>query len=280
MSDLDGLGYRNAKVVVTGGSSGMGGAAVRILNGLGAKVHVVDLQKPPSPHEAFYPTDVSDPAQVSKTAAALRDAGPFDFFFNCAGISHTFGPLKCMLVNYVGARQLIEESLPGLADGSGIAIISSQAGMGWQGHLASNMELLAIDDPVKAGAWCEAHPKEINDGYSISKEMLIVWAMNASVKLGEERRIRINCTAPCPTDTAFMTPTVAAIGQEFFDKYPYPALGRMATAEEQAWPLILLNSPLNKVVSGSVLYTDQGFSGGAMTGSLDMSFLNKVGRSS
>jgi len=42
----------------------------------------------------------------------------------------------------------------------------------------------------------------------------------------------------------------------------------MATPEEQAWPLILLNSSLNAVVSGTVLYTDQAFSGGLLTGAL------------
>ena len=42
----------------------------------------------------------------------------------------------------------------------------------------------------------------------------------------------------------------------------------MATAEEQAWPLILLNSKLNNVVTGALLYTDQGFAGGVTTGAL------------
>jgi hypothetical protein len=66
---------------------------------------------------------------------------------------------------------------------------------------------------------------------------------------------------------------VADLGEEFFEQYPYPTLGRMATPEEQAWPLVLLNSPRNAVVSGTVLYTDQGFTGGAMTGSLDLTHL-------
>jgi enoyl-[acyl-carrier-protein] reductase (NADH) len=43
----------------------------------------------------------------------------------------------------------------------------------------------------------------------------------------------------------------------------------MATSEEQAWPLILLNSPLNNVVTGAVIYTDQGFAPGLFTGALD-----------
>ncbi len=108
MGELDGLGYRDATVVVTGASSGMGDATVRILGDLGARVHAVDVK----------------------------------------------------------------------------------------------------------------------DGYSVSKEMLIVYAMHSSIALGE-RQIRINCTAPCPTNTAFMKPTMAALATEFFERYPYPVLGRM-----------------------------------------------------
>jgi NAD(P)-dependent dehydrogenase (short-subunit alcohol dehydrogenase family) len=275
MDTLEGLGYRDATVVVTGGSSGMGEATVRILGDFGARVHVVDLNKPSVPHADFYETDISDPAQVSATAAKLRAAGPIHSYFSCAGAPHTLGPLTCMLVNYVGARQLLEETLPAIADGGGIGIIASQAGMAWQANLAANLELLAVSDPAEARAWCEAHPEFVKDGYSTSKEMLIVYAMHEAIVLGE-RHIRINCTAPCPTNTAFMKPTMAALGEEFFQQYPYPVLGRMATANEQAWPLVLLNSPLNAVVSGTVLYTDQGFNGGAMTGSLDVSFLTRM----
>jgi NAD(P)-dependent dehydrogenase (short-subunit alcohol dehydrogenase family) len=273
MDETDLLGYAGKTTVVTGGSSGMGEATVRILGQLGARVHVVDVNPPSVPHESFHATDIADPDQVAATASGLRELGSIDFYFSCAGISHTFGPLQCMLVNYVGARQLIDETLPALADGAGIAVIASQAGMGWQANLATNLELLAISDPREARAWCEAHPEAIKDGYSVSKEMLIVWAMHQAVPLGEQRHIRVNCTAPCPTTTAFMTPTVADLGEEFFEQYPYPTLGRMATAEEQAWPLVLLNSPRNAVVSGTVLYTDQGFTGGAMTGSLDLTHL-------
>jgi NAD(P)-dependent dehydrogenase (short-subunit alcohol dehydrogenase family) len=50
---LDGLGYRGATCVVTGGASGMGEAVVRILGDLGAKVHVVDIQEPKIACESF-----------------------------------------------------------------------------------------------------------------------------------------------------------------------------------------------------------------------------------
>lgn len=275
MGNLDGLGYRGKTVVLTGGASGMGDAAARILGELGAKVHIVDIQEPKARCEAFYKTDLSDPDQVSATANTLRGIGPIHFMFPCAGVPpHAVGPLKCMLINYVGARQFVEEILPAMEDGGGIAIISSDACLSWQKNLAQHLELLAISDPRAARRWCEANPDKLRDGYTTSKEMLVVWVQHFAVKLGMERRIRINTTAPCPTKTAFMEASVDVLGQEFLDNFPYPILHRMATPAEQAWPLILLNSPLNAAVTGAVLYTDQGFVGGLFTGAIDSSAMS------
>lgn len=270
MSDFD-LGYRGTKAVVTGAASGMGEAVARILHDLGTEVHAVDVTEPSIPPAAFHRTDLSNPKEVSETAAVLREVGPFAHYFSCAGVPHTFGPLQCMLVNYVGARQLVEEVLPALTDRSGIGIIASEAGIGWKHNLSTNLELLALSDPVAARRWCEERPDAIRDGYTVSKEMLIVWVMHSCIGLGSDRGIRINCTAPSPTRTAFMDETMKAVGREYFEAYPYPLLGRMTTAEEQAWPLVLLTSPLNSAVTGAILYTDQGFAGGLLTGSLDAS---------
>ena len=274
MGDFDGLGYRDTTVVVTGCASGMGEATARILGELGARVHAVDVREPSVPNEAYYATDLSDPAQIDATVARLREIGPIHSLFNCAGIPHTFGPLQCVLVNYVGTRYLTDQLLPSLADGAGIATIASDAGMAWQASMPTINELLAIEDPDEARRWCESHPDALRfDGYSFSKELLIVWTMRDAVPLARERAIRMNCIGPCPTNTAFMVSTIADIGQEYFDRFPYPLLGRMATPEEQAWPLILLNSKMNAVVTGNVLYTDQGFAGGMYTGQIDPAVL-------
>lgn len=273
--NLDGLGYRGRTVVVTGGSSGMGEATARILGDLGAIVHIVDIQPPRVPHAAFHPCDLSDFGQVRATARALKAIAPIHFLFPCAGLPpHVKGALYCMRVNYIGTRLLIEHLLSSIAVGGGIALISSDAAMGWQKNLAQSLEMLAISDPDEALAWVQVDPeKRLRDGYTTSKEMLVVWVQHAAVELGDERRIRFNAIGPCPTKTAFMEQSADVLSQEFLDNWPYPSLGRMATAEEQAWPLILLNSPLNGAVTGSFLYTDQGFAGGAMTGAIDMSFM-------
>ena len=258
MSNLDGLGYNGKTVVLTGASSGMGEAAARILGDLGAKLHIVDIAEPKVPHESFTRCDLSDPLQVDAAVTVLLPLAPIDFLFPCAGIPpHTLGPLTCMLVNYVGTRQFVDGMVPALRDGAGIALISSTAGLDWQVNLDQNLEMLAITDPAEARAWCKASPEKLRDGYTTSKEMLIVWLQAYCLELAR-RGIRINAIAPCPTSTAFMDVTVKRVGEAFFDTYGYPLLGRMATAEEQAWPLVLLNSPLNLSVTGTVLVTDQG----------------------
>jgi NAD(P)-dependent dehydrogenase (short-subunit alcohol dehydrogenase family) len=275
MSNLDGLGYGGKTVVVTGGSSGMGEQVARILCELGAKVHIVDIQPPKVPNASFRQCDLSDFDQVRSVAAGLADVAPIDFVFPCAGLPpHIKGALYCMRVNYIGTRLFVETLLPSVRDGAGIALISSDAAMGWQGNVAQSLEMLAISDPDEAYAWCEADPdKRVRDGYTSSKEMLVVWVQNKAVELGNTRRIRLNAIGPCPTKTAFVDQSKEIMTDEFIAAWPFPSLGRMATAEEQAWPLILINSPLCGAVTGSFLYTDQGFASGVFTGAISPAFM-------
>ncbi|MFK4872330.1 SDR family oxidoreductase [Novosphingobium sp. ZW T3_23] len=276
MLDLDGLGYRGRTAVVTGGASGMGEQVARILGELGAKVFIVDIAQPKIAHAGYYPCDLSDFQAVRDSAAAIAaEVPPIDFLFPCAGLPpQVKGALYCMKVNYVGTRHFIEQLAPALQDGAGIALISSDAALGWQKNIAQSLEMLAISDPDEAIAWVEQDPsKRLRDGYTSSKEMLAVWVQHAAVAFGNERRIRLNAIGPCPTQTAFIDFQSDKLPEGFLDAWPYPSLGRMATAEEQAWPLILLNSPLNRVITGSFLYTDQGFASGVHTGAIDPSFM-------
>ena len=267
--NLDGLGYKGATVVMTGGASGMGDAAARILADLGAKVHILDIAEPRAPHASFTRVDLSDYAAVRAAAAELRKLAPIDFVMPVAGIPpHTLGPLKCMAVNYIGTRLLVEELLPAMKDGGSIGAVASTGGRFWQHNLDRNLEMTAFTNAEEFHAYCEANPDKLRDGYSTSKEALFVWIQQLAVKVGQERGIRVNCISPCPTKTAFMDASEDVLGKQFLEEYPYPLLGRMATPAEQAWPLVLLASPLNVSVTGTMLYTDQGYTGGMITGAI------------
>ena len=177
-----------------------------------------------------------------------------------------------MLINYAGTRQFTEALLPRLRDGGTVCLITSTAARGWQHHLAENLEIVALD-PLEVRGFYEAHPDKLRDGYSPSKELLTVWIHQAAIGLAEERHIRLNGIAPCATGTPFMEASAKVLGQAFMEAYPHPLLGRMPTAEEQAWSLLLLSSPLNAAVTGAVLATDQGNVGGTIVGALRPSYV-------
>jgi NAD(P)-dependent dehydrogenase (short-subunit alcohol dehydrogenase family) len=269
MVDAMKFSYEGKRVLVTGGGSGMGEAAARILGELGAEVHILDVRKPTVPNAAFYETDLADRTAIDKTVAAVTAGGRIDRLFSCAGLAPGHPPQKVMLVNFVGHRHLAESLLDHIPEGGAMVSISSGAGVGWQANIPTCMELIAQPTFEEAQAWCEAHPVEVREGYTLSKEALVVWALSNAVKFGTDRKIRINVIAPGPTDTNMMPEIVSEVGQDFMDSYPKP-LGRNSTAEEQAWPLVFLNSDAASAASGNVIYSDQGFAGGLFTGQIDI----------
>jgi NAD(P)-dependent dehydrogenase (short-subunit alcohol dehydrogenase family) len=74
----------------------------------------------------------------------------------------------------------------------------------------------------------------VRGGYTSSKDTLLIWVQHAAVELGNTRRIRLNATGPSPTQTAFVDMSSEIITDEFITARPFPSLGRIATAEEQA----------------------------------------------
>ncbi len=263
------LGYRGSTVVVVGCSTGIGQATARLLGDLGARVHAVGVHELPVAVEGFHATDLASPERVVATAAALASVGPIHSLFCCSGVPATCPPLDIVRVNYVGLRQLVDLTLPSIADGGGVAIISSNVAAGWPGRLPELVDIIGLSDAGAAMRWFEDHPDVVADGYRLAKHLLCAWVAGIAPALGFERGVRINCTAPGPTATPLVDRTTALVGATFFDEFPYPVLGRISTPEEQAWPLVLLNSRLNAVVTGTTLFTDQGVADGVAVGAID-----------
>jgi NAD(P)-dependent dehydrogenase (short-subunit alcohol dehydrogenase family) len=270
MSDV--WSYAGKQCVVCGCTSGMGAATARELIDLGAEVTGLDIRATEVPVKEFIPVDLSDKASID--TALEQTPSRVDALFVCSGLpgATKWSGSEVFTVNFIGARHLVEVMIDKLADGGAVASIASVAGMGFQAHQAEIMELLRAASTFEDGAaWCESHPELVSDGYAFSKECLILYTMWRSTDLAT-RGVRINCIAPGPTDTPMMPHFEEGYGKDYMQNFPKP-VGRMSRPEEQAYPLIFLNSAAASYITGVNLFTDGGFVGGLMTGALDVAAL-------
>ena len=264
------LSYKGKRVIVAGGGgAGMGAATARLAAELGAEVVILDLREPAVGDAAFERTNLGDPDQIERAVA--RIGPPVHALFNCHGISGAATgttSATVMRVNFLGVRHLTEAVLPLMPDRGAVASISSAGGLGWPRRLERIQELLAAES-FEDGLRCtekrcddllaEAFPH----AYTFSKQALIVWTMQRAVT-AITTGIRINCSSPGSTRTS-MAVDFPAEGVEYMNQ---PS-GRDSTPDEQAWPLLFLNSPAASYVNGVNLVVDGGHSAARTLGLLE-----------
>lgn len=260
----DPLGYEGRTVVVTGAASGMGQATAAILGELGARVVALDVQPVTVPAARSVMLDLRDKASID---AAVKAIGPgVDALFSCAGLpGPPFSDLDTVMVNFVGARHLVESTIPAMPSGSGVACVASSAAVGWQQSIPALRPLVESPTFEDARAWLEAHPDAVGySAYIFSKQVMNAWISWRAVDLIGQG-IRLNCINPGPTDTPMMPAFHELAGKELVDLAVGP-IGRYSTADEQAWALVLLNSPRLSYVTGEAFNTDGGFLGAMVMG--------------
>ena len=130
------------------------------------------------------------------------------------------------------------------------------------------MQLIEIQSYAGIVEWCEQHPEHVGEGYAFSKEAIIVWTMLASSSL-IKKGIRINCTLPGPTQTPMMAQLESASGTAVMEAAMQP-INRRSAPDEQAGPLVFLNSDAATYVNGVAFPVDGGFMGGIATGQIDL----------
>lgn len=237
-------GFAGRTVLVTGAAGGIGGAIVRRLVGAGAEVVAAD-RSVEALQAIARETGARPLAFDLLVEDSVRDAlhgETFDGLVNCAGFGGLVAPLldvrvadfdRVVAVNARGAllvTQHVARAMVAAGRGGAIVNVSSQASLvALAGHAA----------------------------YAASKSALDSLTRVAALELGPHR-IRVNSVHP----TVVMTPMSASywgrpeIGDPFLAAVP---LGRWATEEDVAGPVVFLLGDGAAMVTGAALPVDGGY---------------------
>jgi NAD(P)-dependent dehydrogenase (short-subunit alcohol dehydrogenase family) len=264
--------YDGKRALVVGCYSGMGAATAKIVQSLGGEVFGVDYREPDYELAGFTNCDLRNESEIDAALASLD--GPMDRVFYCAGLPQTHSPLDVMKVNFAAMRHVVEGA-PLVSNGGAIAIISSNAGLQFMDHMVVISELLETEGYGGANAWCETHPDVVAEGYTFSKEAIIVYTMKRALEVVGDG-VRVNCISPGPTATPMMPEFEKAAGPELIRAFWGP-MNRQAQPEEMGWPLAFLNSDAASFITGLNLLVDAGFVAGVTTGAIDMAALFAAG---
>jgi NAD(P)-dependent dehydrogenase (short-subunit alcohol dehydrogenase family) len=262
--------YDGKRVSIVGCASGMGEATARELVRLGAEVHGADVRTSPVELSSFVTCDLTDPDSIGEAVETI--GGTVDAVFNCAGLPGArFPALDVMKANFMGTRLWTELWVPRMPQGGAIVSISSTVAFRYADRLPVSLALVAQEGFEAGVSWCQENADVVGDGYGFSKEALIAWTMASAAALAP-KGIRINCTSPAPTQTPMMEIFEEHNNARAIDVFALP-VGRRSTSEEQAYPLVFLNSDAAGYISGHNLVVDGGFSGSVETGRLDVMHL-------
>lgn len=265
--------YEGKRVVLTGGATGVGAAAVELLADAGCTdLTVLDIKEPTGPATRFVPTDMSDPASID---AAVADIGTgVDVLFNNAGVAGVHPNDFVVRVNYLGVRRLTEGLLPGMAPGSAIVNTASIAGQGWPANLAAIQELIALDDWDASLQWVADNEELLSaDIYGFSKQIAQVWTMHSSVRSYKEFGVRTNSVCPGPIDTPLMTDFIQHMTEQVIQWTVDQTGGTMLTADDIARTIVMLGTDASVAMNGHNTIADNGFTATMTTGQLDLSGL-------
>jgi NAD(P)-dependent dehydrogenase (short-subunit alcohol dehydrogenase family) len=227
------------RLLVLGGSSGIGRAVALAAAPRGYEVIVADISPPSDAPGVYLPVDVADPVSVKALAETMQ--APLDGIVNAAGIqiaesieSMTDADIaRQVAVNLTGMAYVAKYFGPQLSSGASVVLVSSELAFIGTGQSP-------VYSATKGGIT------------ALARSLAIAW---------RARGIRVNALCPGATDTALL--------RRVWDAMPDPALaeaadtaliplGRLATPDEIAGAALFLLSSDASFVTGHALVADGG----------------------
>jgi 2-keto-3-deoxy-L-fuconate dehydrogenase len=240
MSDFQGL-----VAVVTGGASGIGAATARLLQKRGARVAALERHTDGVPDGVLaLRCDVTDTSAVDAAVTEVVERlGGVDVLVNNAGIG-AVGDVsqnddaewaRVLDVNVMGVARVTRAALPHLRRSSHAAVVNTCSAVAFIG--------------VRQRAL-----------YSASKGAVLALTLAMAADHAADG-IRVNAVAPGTTDTPWVARLLEsaedpdAAAEALRRRQP---IGRLVTADEVAYAIASLASPLAGSTTGTVLRVDGG----------------------
>jgi 3(or 17)beta-hydroxysteroid dehydrogenase len=244
--------------IVTGGASGIGASAARLLAGEGATVVVADIQEGKPGPGRFVQHDVaSEAAWKSLLADVLAREGRLDIMVNNAGIGGGPGNIENTTVE--AWRRVEAINSEGVFLGCKYAI----EGMRKTGPKKPASGGSIVNVSSIAGLIGSAGPT----AYTASKGAVRLLSKSVALYCAEKKYgIRCNSVHPGGVDTAIFNPLWQMMGHEagktlIGSRHP---IGHMAEPDELGQVILFLASPRSSFMTGSEVVADGGVTMGLM----------------
>ncbi len=250
------------RILVVGGSSGIGKEVVELLVRRGADVTVTDINPGPE-GVAHVHVDLANPDSIDEALDALE--GEWDGVAHVAGIPGTAPAEKVIAVNFLGMRRFVTGIAGRIKRGGGLVIVASTAGAAWSLRLAQNEGLLAAPGLAEGLAWYAENAEEGYPAYSVSKEVTVAFAKQFSAYAWREYGVRVNTVSPGPVETAILADFEESMGKDVLDTVA-SMVGRHAQPADIAPVIAFLLSPDAGWLIGQDIQADGGFLAGISAG--------------
>lgn len=257
----DFFGYSNKVCVVTGSASGMGKAVCEMLIDMGAQVYGLDRNELNIPGmAAFVQADLSSKESIDKAFAQLP--GKIDCFFGVAGLSGAkTGYWTTFTVNFIANKYITDTYLDKrMESGSSIVYVTSCGGLMWEKWQKEYKKIMDCTTWEEMTAFMKKVSPKDGVGimaYTLSKRAMNYYTALKAIEYGK-RGIRVNAVLPGSTDTGMKAEFEKMAGGKEALLKENGAVGRLATSEEMAQPIVYLNSNMAGFVSGLMFIADMG----------------------